>query len=574
MRHFPIAGLALAIAALICAAPAIAQAQNPMTFDSWRDTSGVAWGQGVRDYIFADGEITQATPAALTAALTRYQAHPGTILVLNSPGGDLDAGLAMGRIIRSHGLWTSVGTAVPLALGPTPNVNPAYFPYVQAPSAPPFPGYCYSSCTLAFLGGVVRTVGFTSDYGVHRFYFEGQQPSSSEGVAEGEKGMAEIVHYVKEMGVDPDFVLEMAKKGRNATTHLTEQQMATLHVITPFWNTEWSIRQGSGSFYYDGETTDASGKRDDVLVYCGDDHEKAAGDVVMMSVYVDGAGRVDPASFVRGVTNYNIRLDQFGIILANSDKRVLDHAFVSATSGRIGATIGFTLNQFAVITDSHYMGFAFYNPSSDVRFFGTTVTVDDLDLDRFARHCLPPANTDFSLENVGSQTLTSVVTRVAGDAKFGANRLSAALAPNAKATIIMPHYRGCQFDLMMQYADKQNVAEYNVDLCAFGGISVASPSSPGRATTTDITIKNAGKTPITALYIAPTTDKYWGSNLLAGKDPSHPASIAPGATGKFSFNIAQTCQFDMKVQYTGGAIEERGNQNFCVFDQQSFAAPP
>jgi hypothetical protein len=208
-----------------------------------------------------------------------------------------------------------------------------------------------------------------------------------------------------------------------------------------------------------------------------------------------------------------------------------------------------------------------------VHFLETTVTVDQSTLDRFARRCLPPSNTDFAITNLGGQTLASVETRVAGDDKYGANQLHAALAPKQKVTISMPHYRGCQFDLLMAFANKESVEQLNVNLCVFGGISVASSQPPGSAQTTTQTIKNAGKTAITEVYIAPTSDKYWGDDLLAGGDAAHPPTIAPGASGQFSLAVGKTCQFDMKVQYAGGAVEERGNQNVCALAEEAFAAP-
>jgi hypothetical protein len=90
---------------------------------------------------------------------------------------------------------------------------------------------------LASLGGTVRTIGFISDYGVHRFHLAGQRPPGDTAIRLGEQGMADFVHDVKEMGVDPDFVSELARKDRSDTAHLTEKRMVERHVTTLFWQT-------------------------------------------------------------------------------------------------------------------------------------------------------------------------------------------------------------------------------------------------------------------------------------------------------------------------------------------------
>jgi hypothetical protein len=59
----------------------------------------------------------------------------------HSPGGDAQAGLRLGQLIRDHGLLTRVPT------GAT----------------------CFSACSYAFLGGVLRAVDDGACYGVHMF---------------------------------------------------------------------------------------------------------------------------------------------------------------------------------------------------------------------------------------------------------------------------------------------------------------------------------------------------------------------------------------------------------------------
>jgi hypothetical protein len=64
---------------------------------------------------------------------------------LHSPGGNAAEGAAIGRVIRRHKVATRV---------------PARY-------------QCISACTMAFLGGVVRTIEPGSAYGVHTFYNDG-----------------------------------------------------------------------------------------------------------------------------------------------------------------------------------------------------------------------------------------------------------------------------------------------------------------------------------------------------------------------------------------------------------------
>ena len=562
-----------AVAAVAMAVLPVAARAAPMSFLHTSDRSGVFWGQGVRDYIFADGVFVKDTPAAFRAALARFHAHRGTIIVFNSPGGSVAAGLAVGRMIRKHGLWTEVGSRIPLALGATPTLHPGAFPFLQRPTAPPFPGYCYSSCTLAFLGGVVRSVSPTSDYGVHRFYFTGNQPSGALALAIGERDMAAIIHYVREMGVSADFAVEMAKKGPHHVTHLTRQRMAALRIITPYWRTSWRISQGDNNFFYlYGDTTDVWGKHDEIAVSCGSPSQRAAGRTIFMDLYVDAAGRADPASFAAGVTGYNLRLDRTGFVLTNASPHVYRRAYVSKVTGRLAVTLVFTLPQFEVIAHSRYLGFAFYNPHGAVRFLDAMATLDSARLGRFARRCLPPSHVSLRLVNSGTMNVTSLRTRVSRAASFGPERLTAPLTPGGTASFVMPQYRGCQFDLLATFADHKRVEWANLNLCRIGQVTAFSPAPPPAAPVGARTIRNIGARPIVGVFIPPPAQRSWGANLLA-RPGAAAAQIAPGAAGSVQPANGNSCQYDIKVRYAGGAEEQRLDENLCRISALSFAGP-
>ncbi len=559
-------------AALLAAGARPARADSAMTFSHLYDRSGIRWGQGARDYIFADGEITASTPAALSAALAKYHAHPGFILVLNSPGGDLHAGMVMGRLIRQAGLWTEIGSEYPMALGLNPNLNASLFPYLQTPGHAPFPGYCYSSCTFAFLGGVVRIVNYTSDYGVHRFYFSGS--GRPEGIrVSTEMEMARIEHYLKEMGVDPDFATKMVLKGREHVSHLSERQMEQLGIVTPFWQTTWDIRQGDGLFYYYGDTTSVNGHHDHAQLYCALPEQRAKGYDVMLNLFVDPAGEVSPASFTAGVEAYNLRLDNDGLVFSNHNRLIWRPAFVDGSTGRIGVILGFKLKQFTQVMDSHYLGFMFFNPRGEVNYLGATMTLGRKRLLSFAQHCMPRANTDFTLSNLSASVpLSQLSYRPAGSGQFTA-LLGHPLAAGQSAKITMPHYQGCAFDMIGRFANQAGVGWRNVDLCVYGKINAFAPAAGPAGAAGTVTVANGGKAQIVGLNISPHSSRSWGANLLAGANHDQQQALAPGASRAFEVPLNRTCQYDIRVLYDSRHSEARMNLNLCRIGTITFAAP-
>jgi hypothetical protein len=141
------------------------------------------------------------------------------------------------------------------------NIPPQTVPYISEPTSPPFPGACASSCTFAFMGGVSRTIGYGSNYGVHQFESSGAIPDLQ---AQTEQMSAQLVAYLAKMGISSDYMTYMVKKTGGDVTNLSMKQLQQLGIITPRWQTRWQItaRSDGTGFYLDGISTDPWGTHD------------------------------------------------------------------------------------------------------------------------------------------------------------------------------------------------------------------------------------------------------------------------------------------------------------------------
>jgi hypothetical protein len=143
--------------------------------------------------VAADGEITEATPALFRRFTEEHQlSFPKVMtLVMNSPGGSLMGGLALGELIRSRGFNTHVERAVN---GPDGKVAFA-------------DGICASACAYAFLGGSRRSVGLRGKYGLHQISSSsGQSVALRDAVGSTQDVIASISKYVEKMGASQEVV--------------------------------------------------------------------------------------------------------------------------------------------------------------------------------------------------------------------------------------------------------------------------------------------------------------------------------------------------------------------------------
>lgn len=125
-----------------------------------------------------------------------------SVVVFNSPGGNLAKAMELGRAIRKSGLNT-----------------------VQIRAAD-----CSSACSLAFLGGVKRSA-MPGSIGVHKSSYHGPTPlSTDEAISSIQQVTAEVITYIVEMGADPALLQLALKYESDDIQYLSKSEMERYRV--------------------------------------------------------------------------------------------------------------------------------------------------------------------------------------------------------------------------------------------------------------------------------------------------------------------------------------------------------
>jgi hypothetical protein len=213
----------------------------PMTF-SWATNKG---NMSTSAWIVASGLISPETPQEFRTFM-EAEGWPAGQLVLNSPGGNLAAGLELGRLIRKAGLTTHIGTTVRTFDSYDASCD-SWYDTVEA-------GFCASSCAYAFLGGEVRFVNspyyptIGSLLGFHQFYSASNDdlitPEEAAAIQASTLSLAQaitgqIVMYAVEMGVDPRIVAFASATSSNDLYFPTPEEVAELSVASGSGLGDW-----------------------------------------------------------------------------------------------------------------------------------------------------------------------------------------------------------------------------------------------------------------------------------------------------------------------------------------------
>jgi hypothetical protein len=162
---------------------------------------------GSRPALAIRGEFGPAAANWFRDRLNEAHLAPGDVVLLSSPGGDLNQALIIGEIIRSHGLTTAVGVA--------------------DASGRVRPGYCASACVLAYAGGATRYGIEGSMLGVHRFV---TTAPVADPVADTQRVTGAVLHYMTRMGVSSTIVEAMSQT--KDIRWLGTKEAAAMNLIT------------------------------------------------------------------------------------------------------------------------------------------------------------------------------------------------------------------------------------------------------------------------------------------------------------------------------------------------------
>jgi len=189
--------------------------------------------------INAFGRIESGDDEAFIEFLERLGIPHRTPVYINSPGGDVETAINIGRIIRDRWFSTHIGQLLLDGDGD----------FIK--SRQRIAGQCLSAATLLFLGGRLRYLDENAEFGVHQFSFRNPSPDH---IARSQILSAKIARYVTDMGIHAEFVEIASATPGNEIQILSLEELEPLGVITGGETpVTWSLQAVEGALYARGE---------------------------------------------------------------------------------------------------------------------------------------------------------------------------------------------------------------------------------------------------------------------------------------------------------------------------------
>ncbi|TIT97888.1 MAG: hypothetical protein E5W55_07920 [Mesorhizobium sp.] len=211
------------------------------------------------EWISAEGAIQADTPALFKRVLKILDGRKLPIVV-NSPGGDVNAALALGRLIRKNKLDIAVGkTQCDRSVSNCTTYSEGVIIHYRGDSFDAG-AMCNSACPLMFAGGVRRLVGDQAFLGVHQitttYVRTRRQYRTTYRVVHGKKYMVttetitqdnaggyktykmskslekKLAGYFSEMGVEKGVLVTMKNTPASAIHQLESQSMLRMKLVT------------------------------------------------------------------------------------------------------------------------------------------------------------------------------------------------------------------------------------------------------------------------------------------------------------------------------------------------------
>ncbi|EKE71092.1 hypothetical protein [Celeribacter baekdonensis] len=208
--------------------------------------------------INAVGTIEHGDDVKFSKFLDDHEPPPHMVVYIDSAGGNLEAGIGIGRKIRQYGLWTDVGR------------------YLLEPPDPSRPlvlrkrvsGRCMSAATMVYLGGRLRFLSEGSRFGVHRFSFKDPLP---EHIGKSQELSAKIASFVSDMRVSPEFLELSSATDAKEIDLVSELRLKELRVVTGGQTDAiWTVQARGGIMYVRGERDSIYGRHKVMLGFIKD----------------------------------------------------------------------------------------------------------------------------------------------------------------------------------------------------------------------------------------------------------------------------------------------------------------
>jgi hypothetical protein len=258
-----LAGFAGAVMAthvgLAAAAPQPASMWLPMVFYVAKGEPN-ACGAGCREWIAAEGAIDRDAPLRLRALLNRLGERKLPVY-FHSPGGSVDAGMAIGRLMRERRITAGVGRTIPRGCDPMHDqeaqcdglkrMGRELLAELRTART-----LCNSSCVYALVGAAVREVAAGARIGVHEIavgrYGERGQPApvdrkslSPEQLKQLQAEEARLARYVGEMGMDKALFEAAAQIRYERIRYLSLDEIARFGIDgRTFHESRWMVDEG------------------------------------------------------------------------------------------------------------------------------------------------------------------------------------------------------------------------------------------------------------------------------------------------------------------------------------------
>ncbi|CAN1561882.1 COG3904 Predicted periplasmic protein [Rhabdaerophilaceae bacterium] len=157
----------------------------------------------------AEGEISDETPARFSRFLRKEMAVPGlhALVFLNSPGGNVESALTLGKLLHDAGASAVIGRPV---VGVQSGKNKAR--QGQSLGLSVVPGQCASACVYTLMGAKRRVVPDGARLGVHRMsarvsLHAPEGGGSSQGrIFAGDAEIRTLRDYVSRVGGSQDLI--------------------------------------------------------------------------------------------------------------------------------------------------------------------------------------------------------------------------------------------------------------------------------------------------------------------------------------------------------------------------------